>query len=65
MNLFKLGIMSAFTWFVVVLIIGIGWVMNIIKLISCDWIISGEEVLRVVGIFVAPLGGILGWFGHF
>jgi hypothetical protein len=44
---------------------GAGWIMNIFKLISCDWVLSGEEVLRIVGIFVVPLGGILGWIGHF
>ncbi len=65
MDLLKLGIGAICTWILAVAIIGIGWVMNIIKLVSCDWIISGEEVLRIIGIFVAPIGGILGWIGHF
>jgi hypothetical protein len=43
----------------------IGWILNIVKIISCDWAISAEEVLRVVGIFVAPLGAVLGFVGHF
>lgn len=53
--------------FLILLIIApvIGWVMNIIKLTTCDWVISGEEVLRVIGIFMFPIGCILGFFGHF
>jgi hypothetical protein len=45
----------------------IGWVANIVKLTGCDFSnIGAEIVLRVVGIFVAPLGVILGlFFGHF
>lgn len=43
----------------------IPWVINIIRLASCDWIISGEEALRIVGIFVAPLGWVMGFIGHF
>lgn len=54
---------------IIAIIIGIlgvcGWIANIVKLATCDWAISGEEVLRVVGIFVAPLGAVLGFIGHF
>lgn len=48
----------------IVLIIGslIGWVLNVIDLLQT---IGGGFttlfVLRVVGVFVAPLGAILGW----
>ena len=46
----------------------VGWVMNIITLIH--WVsahatlaeVTPMVALRVVGIFAAPLGGILGWF---
>lgn len=42
-----------------------GWVTNIVKLIStntalAEWTIL--EVCRVIGIFVAPLGAVLGFF---
>lgn len=42
----------------------IGWVMNIVELINAPVVAQwgAMEVLRVVGIFVAPLGGVLGWF---
>jgi hypothetical protein len=42
---------------------GVGWVMNIITLIGADFSnITGLLVLRVVGIFIVPLGGVLGYF---
>ena len=39
----------------------IGWISNIVALFSLDTF-GGEMVLRVVGIFLAPLGAILGFF---
>lgn len=39
-----------------------GWVMNIITIAHSNFNdITGMLVLRVVGIFMAPLGGILGY----
>ena len=39
----------------------VGWVWNIVKLIQAD-ALGGMEVARVAGIFVAPLGAVLGFF---
>jgi len=40
----------------------IGWIKNISKLIDCDFEPSYKtEVLRTVGIFVAPMGAIIGY----
>jgi hypothetical protein len=40
-----------------------GWVMNIITIAHSNFNdITGMLVLRVVGIFVAPLGAVLGFF---
>ena len=38
----------------------IGWVMNIVALAGASEF-SGLLLLRAVGIFVAPLGAVLGW----
>lgn len=38
-----------------------GWVMNIVALVHLTSFTSGMAVLRVIGIFVAPLGAILGF----
>lgn len=40
----------------------IGWVLNIVKLIGTADVITGMFVARCIGIFVPPLGAVLGWF---
>lgn len=48
----------------IVLTMFYGWVVNIIAVVHAPalamW--GGLEVMRVIGIFVAPLGAILGLF---
>ena len=52
-----------FVWLVFALGAGIGYVMNIITLCqSSVEPLTGVLIARVAGIFVAPLGCILGWF---
>lgn len=38
-----------------------GYIMNIIWLIGQDIIWNTEQVLSVLGIFMAPLGVLMGW----
>lgn len=46
----------------VVFLLGlVGWVWNIIKIVGAD-AITGFELVRIAGIFVAPLGAVLGYF---
>lgn len=56
---------NAFVGFVVVLvwILGfLGWCLNIVKLSHCDFEKPfNAEVIRIVGIPVAPAGAIVGW----
>lgn len=41
----------------------IGWVWNIVKIVGSSFdVITGMLVVRVIGIFVAPIGCILGYF---
>lgn len=41
----------------------IGWVMNVCKLVfALDDSLSLMLLLRVIGVFIAPLGAILGYF---
>lgn len=50
-------------WLSIILAGVIGWVLNIVKLIGMGADpITGLFVARVVGIFLAPLGSILGLF---
>lgn len=42
----------------------IGWILNIIKIIGSGFVLAewgGMEVARIIGVFVAPLGAVLGW----
>ena len=45
----------------------IGWSMNIYSIVVVLWVdgpitITGMLVLRIVGIFLAPIGAVLGYF---
>ena len=45
----------------VVVIIG-GWILNLVEIVNYDFAsITGMIVLRIAGIFIAPLGAVLGW----
>ena len=48
---------------VIVALVGAwGWISNIIKLASMDFGgVTGMLVLRAIGVFVAPLGAVLGF----
>ena len=53
------GIIFVLVW----LAIAVGWVMNIIEIVATvSDPITGMFILRCVGIIVAPLGGVLGYF---
>lgn len=57
------GLMIILVWLAAIA----GWIMNIITLIKLAMVSGPVEftliiVLRIIGIFVAPLGAILGWF---
>lgn len=52
-------------YFGVAILALVGWVMNIMKIVNSGFELSqwgGLEVLRVVGVFLAPLGAVLGFF---
>lgn len=47
---------------VLVLVGGTGWIWNIVKIVGSDFgAITGMLVMRVIGVFVAPLGCVLGF----
>ena len=53
-----------FSIIVLAILSSIGWVMNLVALFNATFTpLTGALVLRVVGIFVPPLGGFMGWFG--
>lgn len=41
----------------------IGWVLNIIDIANADFShVTGMLIIRIIGIFVAPIGAVLGYF---
>jgi prepilin-type N-terminal cleavage/methylation domain-containing protein len=48
---------------VLLVVVGLGgWIANIVKLVGMDFgSISGMLVVRAIGIFVAPLGAVMGF----
>ena len=48
-------------WCIIVLAGGYGWVNNIITLFGMSDVWTGEGILRVAGIFAAPLGAVMGY----
>jgi hypothetical protein len=40
-----------------------GWILNVVHIVKLPTIVfTGEVIVRVVGIFLPPLGAIMGWF---
>lgn len=46
-------------WLITLLGLGIGWILNIIKFLG---MLDGGVTARIVGFFLVPLGGVLGYF---
>ncbi len=43
--------------------LAIGWIMNIVAIVNSNFNdITGLLVMRIIGVFIAPLGAILGYF---
>lgn len=40
----------------------VGWVLNVITIAQSDFVLSGMLVLRCIGVVLAPLGAVLGYF---
>lgn len=50
-------------WGGLALLIGFGWGLNIVELAGTSFSpITGLAILRVIGVFIPPLGAILGYF---
>lgn len=49
-------------YLVLIVVGGYGWIENVIKLFGSDFAhLTGALVLRCIGVFVAPLGVVMGY----
>ena len=61
MNIIKTIFTSSIIGLAIAVIIG--WVLNIVHLIGLEaFTMSGENIIRIIGIFLSPIGAIMGWF---
>ncbi|WP_054878804.1 hypothetical protein [Yersinia mollaretii] len=52
-------------FYLLMLLAGGGYIANIYKMVTYGFVIAewgGMQVARIIGIFVAPLGALLGFF---
>lgn len=57
----NLSIIIVGVYLFIILLIGVGWVKNIIRLTNCDFKAPYKaEILHGVGIF-PPIGAVMGW----
>lgn len=57
-----IGLPAALTILALTIAGVIGWVMNIMAIAASDFShITGLLILRIVGIFIGPLGAVLGY----
>ena len=54
-------IVFVLAWLALAVGTGWGWILNIIALAHAD-AFNGLVALRCVGVLMAPLGAVLGWF---
>ena len=56
------AIVAALVYLVLVIALVYGWIANIVSLYHSNFNeLTGQLVLRIVGIFVAPLGAVMGY----
>lgn len=56
------GLVGAISILVLVVAAVIGWVLNLIAIAHSEFVpITGLLVLRIVGIFIGPIGAVLGY----
>ena len=56
------GIGGAIFVVAIIALAGYGWVVNSIKMVGMDFsTITGMMVVRAIGIFMAPLGAVMGY----
>lgn len=63
-----LGVAGIVGFWVLCFVMVLGWWVNVYKLVTSVVTLevvhfTGLFILRVLGIFVGPLGGIMGWIG--
>lgn len=52
-----------FVYLAIVLVACYGWINNIVIIFHSDFShITGQLVIRIIGVFIAPIGCVMGFF---
>ena len=65
-NIEKVGFAGALTVIILALLGIIGWILNIIQVVSsasADAEVTTLFIIKCVGVIFWPIGAVLGWFG--
>lgn len=59
----NVGIIGGLIWLAILIIGGIGWIMNIVKIMAhIGEPLTAVEVFRCIAVFFFPVGAALGYF---
>ena len=59
----NIGDILIYGYLIIIISAIVGWIMNIIELLNLEpFIISGKTVIGIIGIFIPPIGSIMGLF---
>lgn len=61
-SLQKITGLALVAWIGFVLALIYGWVCNLIDIIGWTGTVTGEFIVRVIGVFVPIIGAVMGWF---
>lgn len=61
MKAYRVDLFILLCYFTFVMAMIVGWVKNVMAIIDSDGTITGMLIGRVIGVFVPPIGSILGW----
>jgi len=58
------GLAGVLLYIALILAAVIGWVMNIIQIVHMsDGGVTAKLIIKLIGVFAAPLGALMGWIG--
>lgn len=58
----SIAILGVLIWLGVIITVAVGYVFNILDLFSDLSTVNGVFIMRIIGIFLPPIGAIMGYF---
>jgi hypothetical protein len=61
-NKAQMGIAAVLIWLSIFIAAIAGWIMNLVAIVNHDFALEvGLGIVRVIGVFIAPIGAVLGY----